>query len=141
MDDFNDLQMDDTPSPQPKPPPISGTFHVIFSQMTSDMKFVGMFTIIYGAINCLSIIGAVIGIPMIFIGLRMRDAADYFEAFKSTNDKNALRRGFEAQAKYFKISKIMIIISLVLAVLYIIGIILFFSYLFNTMSNLNYNSV
>ena len=141
MDDFKDLQMDDTPSPQPKPRPISGTFHVIFSQMTSDMKFVGMFTIIYGAINCLSIIGAVVGIPMIFIGLRMRDAADYFEAFKNTNDKNALRSGFEAQAKYFKISKIMIIISLVLVVLYIIGFILFFSYIFNTMSNLNYNSV
>lgn len=141
MDDFNDLQMDNTPSPQPKPHPINGTFHVIFSQMTSDMKFVGMFTIIYGAINCLSIIGAVIGIPMIFIGLRMRDAADYFEAFKNTNDKNALRSGFEAQAKYFKISKIMIIISLVLIVLYIIAIIVFISFIFNTMGNLNYNNV
>ncbi len=106
-----------------KPPTF---FQMIFTQMIKDMKFVGMFVIIMGALNCLSIIGAIIGIPYIFIGMRIREAAEQFEIFKMTNDARAMRAGFELQAKYFKIIKILIIIGLVLMVL---GIILFFALL------------
>ncbi len=133
MNDLNDFQVEDSTNP-PKP---FSEFGFLFSQMTKDMKFVGMFTIIYGALNCLSIIGAIIGIPFIFIGLRIRDSADYFEAFRLTNDKRALTNAFEAQAKFFRISKIIIIVSVVLGILYLIGVIVFFSYIFN---NLNHYS-
>lgn len=101
-------------------------FQMVFSQMTRDMKFVGMFAIIMGALNCLSIIGAVIGIPYIFIGMRIRESAEQFEIFRMTNDARAMRMGFELQSKYFKIIKILIIVMLVLMV---VGIIIFFAVL------------
>ena len=115
MDDLNDLQPDEQAIIDPPSP-----FRSMFSGMTSDMRFVGIFQIIYGALNCLSIIGAAIGIPMIFIGLRMREAADEFDMFKTSNDSKALRRGFELQAKFFKIQKILIIVGLVIMALSII---------------------
>ena len=71
MEDFNEINNEPTSTMQPPSP-----FRSMFGKMTSDMRFVGLFTIIYGAINCLSIIGAVIGVTMIFIGIRMREAAD-----------------------------------------------------------------
>ena len=40
-------------------PKALGIFGMMFNKMTSDMKFVGIFTIIYGALTCLSIIGAI----------------------------------------------------------------------------------
>lgn len=101
-------------------------FQMTFAQMIKDIKFVGMFVIIMGAINCLSIIGAIVGIPYIIIGMRMRESADQFEIFKMSNDARAMRAGFDLQAKYFKIIKILIIIMIVFMVL---GIILFFALL------------
>ncbi|PKL84244.1 MAG: hypothetical protein CVV24_00775 [Ignavibacteriae bacterium HGW-Ignavibacteriae-3] len=108
-----------------KPPTM---FQIYFDKMIRDMRFVGMFAIIYGAITCLSIIGAIIGVPVIFIGMRIREAADQFSIFKSTNNAAALRAGFELQGKYFNILKILIIIQIALIVLAIVFIIAFFSF-------------
>ncbi len=121
MEDFNEIKIDDIPV-QPKPMSIFGT---MFSRMTSDMKFLGMFYIIYGVITSLSIIGAVIGIPLLISGLRLREAADELNSFRGTNDSNFLRRGFELQAKFFRIHKIIIIVGIVIALIYIIGIFFF----------------
>ncbi|MBA4407495.1 hypothetical protein C0389_09485 [bacterium] len=107
-------------------------FQIQFEKMTNDMRFVGMFAIIYGALTCLSIIGALIGIPIIFIGLRMREAADQFSAFRITNNAASMRSGFELQGKFFHILKILIIIQIVLIVFMIIFFILFISYFMST---------
>ena len=117
MEQFEDLSLDQPSEPTFKPPTL---FQMAFEKMVSDMRFVGMFTIIYGALSCLSIIGAIIGIPYIFVGMRMREAADQFAIFKATNDAAAMRNGFELQGKFFRIIKILIIIGLVFAVLFII---------------------
>jgi len=142
VDDFNDIKIEggDLGNEQEarqqqntyQPP---SYFQIAFLKMTKDMRFIGLYHIITGAIACLSIVGAVFGIPIIFIGLRMREAADQFDIFKSTNNAQALRRGFELQGKFFNIWKILIIVGIVLVVLYIIGIIFFFSYLFTTSVN------
>ncbi len=114
MDDFNEINLNEESTLDVKPPSM---FQILFGQMTKDMRFVGLFIIIYGALNCLSIIGAIVGIPYIMIGLRMRESADQFDLFKTTSDARAMRYGFELQGKYFRILKILIIISLVLMVL------------------------
>ena len=141
MDDFNDIKIEDGElgsEQEPKnqeqrqsfqPPSF---FQIAFIKMTKDMRFIGMYHIIIGAIACLSIIGAVIGVPVIFIGIRMREAADQFDIFKSSNNAQALRRGFELQGKYFNIWKILIIIGIVITVLYLIAIFFFFGYLFTS---------
>ncbi len=121
MEDFNNLNLDEIPE-QPKP---LGVFGVMFTKMTSDMKFLGMFYIIYGVFVSLSIVGAIIGIPILISGLRLRSAADELNTFRSTNDSNYLRRGFELQGKFFNIQKIIIIVGIVITVLYFVGIIFF----------------
>ncbi|MCK9280095.1 MAG: DUF5362 domain-containing protein [Melioribacteraceae bacterium] len=118
MDDFNNINLENDNQQNSNtsfsPPTM---FQITFAQMTKDMRFVGIFIIIYGALQCLSIIGAIVGIPLILIGLRMRESADQFDNFKLSNDARAMRQGFELQAKYFNLTKIIIIVSLVLMVL------------------------
>jgi hypothetical protein len=130
MEDFNEMNSESSPGIQPP-----SQFRSMFAKMISDMRFVGLFTIIYGAINCLSIIGAIIGVPLIFIGIRMREAAEHFDVFKDSNDAKALRRGFESQAKFLNIQKILIIVSIVLIVLSIILMIVSFGAMFSAMSS------
>ncbi len=121
MEDFNNLNPKEIPDMQ-KP---FGVFGTMFSRMTSDMKFLGMFYIIYGVISSLTIIGAIIGIPLLISGLRLRSAADELNAFHSTNDSNLLRRGFELQGKFFNIHKIMVLVAIIIAVLNIVVIFFF----------------
>lgn len=127
MDELNELNYEEQKN-EFKPPT---QFQIMFDKMTSDMKFVGMFTIIYGAISCLTIIGALIGIPTIIIGMRIREAAEQFYMYRLTNNPAALKLGFEIQGKYFNLIKILIIIGLVFMLVYIIFII----YLFSTFSS------
>lgn len=130
MEDFNELNMenlDEAPS-QPKP---RGVFGMLFSNMTSDMKFIGIYYIISGVLASLSIIGAIVGIPLLISGLRLREAADELNTFRSTNDSSSLRRGFELQGKFFRIQKIIIIVTIVIVALYIIGIIFFLGSVFS----------
>ena len=85
-------------------------------KMTSDMKFVGMFQIVYGAFACLSIVGALVGIPMIMSGLRLRDSADAFASYQTTPDPNWLSRALQNQGGYFNLQKIVAIINIVMLV-------------------------
>lgn len=136
MDDFNDINIEQGNFDDPIQPPKSmGMFGIVFAKMTSDMRFVGLFTIIYGGLTCLSIIGAVIGIPLIIAGLRIREAAEEYNLFRTTDDNKALRRAFEKQQKYFNIIKILIIVGLVLFVLYIVFIVIFGIFAFSSMGN------
>ncbi len=77
MEDFNNVKLEDV-SEQPKP---LGLFGMLFTRMTKDMKFLGMFYIIYGVLTSLSIIGAILGIPLLISGLRLREAAAELNSF------------------------------------------------------------
>lgn len=106
----------------------SSPFQMMFESMTKDMNFVGTFVLIYGVLNCLSIIGMIIGIPLIFAGLHLRGAGEHFSLFKTTNNSASMRTGFELQGKFYRIIKIIIIVSLVLTALSIIFFIFFFTF-------------
>jgi hypothetical protein len=90
--------------------------------MVGDMRFVGIFTLIYGAFTCLGIITAIIGVPVIIMGLRLREAAEQFERYARAGDTQALSAALERQAKYFRIQKIFLLISLAFMALYFIVI-------------------
>ena len=92
--------------------------------MASDMKLVGIFSIICGALNCLSCIGAIIGVPLIFAGMRLRESADAFVNYSNTKDSSQLDLAIQRQSRYFFIQKIFLIAALVIFVLYIIFIII-----------------
>lgn len=124
MEQFDDFNISTEPTQTIKP---LSYFQITFDKMTSDMRFVGLFTIIYGVLTCLTIIGAIIGVPTIIIGLRIREAADQFAIYKMTNNTASLRQAFELQGKYFRLIKILIIIGLVFTALYIVFIIYLFT--------------
>jgi hypothetical protein len=85
-------------------------------RMTADMKFVGMFQIIIGALSCLSIFGAITGIPMLISGLRARESADALTSYQQSSDPNWLAKAFNGEAGYFKMQKIMAILTIVMIV-------------------------
>lgn len=125
MEQFDNLNLETEDSQKSFAP--TSVFQLTFDKMIKDMKFVGIFVIIAGAIDCLTIVGALIGVPLIIAGMRMRESADQFAYFRTTNNAAAMRSGFELQGKYFNIFKILIIVGLVLTALYIIFIIVFLS--------------
>ncbi len=102
------------------------------SKMSGDMRFVGIFYIIMGALNCLSIVGAIIGIPYIICGLRLRESADAYSSYLASNDSNLLERAFERQGSFFFIQKVLLIIGIVISALAIIFIIAFGAMIFNS---------
>lgn len=118
---------------------ISNDFMMLLGKVTGDMKFVGIAIIIYGALNCLSIIGAIIGIPLIISGMRLREAAEEFNAYRTSGNVNLLYRGFESQGRFFFINKVLVIITLVLMVLSIVFFAVFFAAIIGTMSTGGYN--
>ncbi|NWF89058.1 MAG: hypothetical protein HXY50_06295 [Ignavibacteriaceae bacterium] len=93
------------------------------TKLSSDMRFVGLFFIIIGVLYSLTIIGAIMGIPLIISGLRLRESSDSFTSYMVSGDNNMLERALERQSRFFFIQKIFIIITLVLMVLYVIAII------------------
>ncbi|MGE5456765.1 MAG: DUF5362 domain-containing protein [Methanococcaceae archaeon] len=103
--------------------PMPADMPFMISKMAGDMNFVGIFFIIYGALSCLTIFGAIIGIPVIFMGIRVREAADEFKIFKASQGMETLYRAFERQQRFFFIQKVLIIIGLVIMVLSIFLII------------------
>ncbi len=125
MEQFENLNLEPEDS-QKSFTPLTA-FQLTFDKMIKDMRFVGFFIIIYGVVNCLTIIGALIGVPLIFAGMRMRESADQFSYFRKTNNAATMRSGFELQSRYFNIFRILIIVGLILTALYIIFIIVFLS--------------
>lgn len=92
--------------------------------LSGDMKIIGIFIIIYGALTSLSIIGAVIGIPLIISGIRLRESSDQFDIFNHDKKITSLHRALIDQNRSFNILKILIIVLLVLTIFYVLFLIL-----------------
>lgn len=114
--------------------PNNPAFVAMVNKLNGDMRFVGIFQIIYGAITCLGIITAVIGVPLIIGGVRLREAADSMTGYLQSGDFNVLQGALERQERYFFIQKIFIIITLVLAALYIVFVVAFFGVFMNALN-------
>jgi len=98
-------------------------FRYNMSKMTIYMRFIGVLTIIFGALYCIFIITAIVGIPAIFMGVRMREAAANFDKYASTGNLQDLWNAVERQKRFFFIQYVFAIIGLILMVIYIIAII------------------
>jgi hypothetical protein len=88
--------------------------------MAKYMRFIGILQIIGGVLYCLTIIGALIGVPVIFMGLRLREAAEAFKKFLASDSKQDLGLAIERQTRSFYIQYVLAIISLIFLVIYII---------------------
>ena len=102
-------------------------YDIMLRKMTRDMKFMGYYSFIVGILTSLSIIGAIIGVPMIIAGIRLREASEMFLLYHQSNDRSFLLEAFEKQRRYFFIQKILILVGILFLILYIIFIIFAFS--------------
>jgi hypothetical protein len=118
----------------------SPMFQITLNKMIRDMNFLGMFYIIIGAIYSLTIIGALLGIPFIISGLRLRESANSFSSYSASSDTFSLEQALERQGKFFFIQKILIIITIVLSVLSLIFMIIFGVYVSQYLNQYNYYS-
>ena len=95
-------------------------FQTNMSNMTRYMGFVGIVIIIWGVFNCLGIITAIIGVPLIIMGIRVREAADAFKRYSLSSAFQDLSQAVERLTRFFFIQYVLMIISLVITGLYIL---------------------
>ena len=92
--------------------------------MASDMRFVGIVSIILGALNSIMIVTAIIGVPVIFAGIRLRESAMHFQTFAEGDDQTALKHAHERLSRSMHITKVLMIIYIVFSALSLIGFLL-----------------
>ena len=89
------------------------------SNMTRYMRFVGIYQIIIGVIYCFGIITAIIGVPVIIMGSRLKDAANSFDKFARTKSFPDISKAIEKQTRSLFILYVLLIIGLVFMAIYI----------------------
>ena len=94
------------------------------NSMASHMNFYAIFNIVIGVLMSLSIVGALIGVPVIIYHLKLNESAQSFKRFAQSSDFFHLHKAFEKQRKFFLFYKIYIIIMMILFVIYI-GVIIY----------------
>jgi len=138
MDSENTQQNENLGTTPPQPPrdirnPYMMTqeqFGDMVYTMSRDMKFLGIMSIIYGIINCLTILGAVIGVPYIFAGIRLKESGESFGFYSKNYDEIALQQAIERQKRFFFIMKVLVIIGIVLFALVVLFYILMIAFFF-----------
>ena len=99
--------------------PLSATL----PNLTKYMNFIGLLAMIFGVIYCLTIIGAIFGVPYFIMGKRLRESAEAFTGYNSSSSPRDLETAIERQTRAFFILYILAIISLVLFAIYLVVII------------------
>ena len=90
-----------------------------FGQTLGDMRFMGWVGLIHGILTCLSIVGALIGVPMIIAAHRFIEGVNRFDMYRQDGSEAELRTGFYELGRGFRIMKILVVIHIVLTVGYI----------------------
>jgi hypothetical protein len=91
-----------------------------FENTLNDMRFMGWVSMIYGIITCLSIVGAIMGIPLIIASHRFIEGVNRFQLFREKGTEDELAAGFYELGRSFRILKILTIIYLVLTLGYLV---------------------
>lgn len=99
----------------------------LIKKLSFEMKFLGMFSIIYGGLVSLTIIGALFGIPMLISGMSLYDSAKKFQSFSKDLSADALFTAILKLRTYFKINFWMLILAIIFTIFYIVFIVTFFN--------------
>ncbi len=97
----------------------NGQIEENIDKMASHMKFFSIFNIVQGVILCFTIVGAIIGIPVIIYHLKLNKSARSYRRFAESSDFFYLHKAFEDQRKFFLFYKILLIVMLIFFVIYI----------------------
>ncbi len=91
-----------------------------FGRTLADMRFMGWVTMVYGILTCLTIVGMIVGIPVIVAANRFLAGVKRFEAYGVSASAEELKAGFHELGGSFRLLKIITIIYLVLTALYLV---------------------
>jgi len=91
----------------------------LVESLACNSKFIGISSIVYGVLNCLWIIGALVGVPMIIAGMRLNESANELRQMLLSRDATGLIRAVEKQNRFFNTWKILIIAYLCFTVVYL----------------------
>jgi flagellar biogenesis protein FliO len=91
--------------------------------LSKYMSFIGLLSMIGGVLYCLTIIGAIIGVPYFIMGKRLRESAEAFAGYNASNSAGDLETAIEKQTRAFFIMYVLAIIGLVLLAIYLVVII------------------
>jgi hypothetical protein len=94
-------------------------FAAILAEHGKWAKFCGILLILYGVLNCVTIIGALWGWVFIWMGTLVNRMARLADEAKASGSVQGFNEALESVGKFFKISGIMGLIGLILTVLYI----------------------
>jgi hypothetical protein len=109
-----------SPNPAPAPAPTSTVMSTNLPDLTKYMRLIGLLQMIGGVLYCLTIIGAIIGVPIYIMGKRLRESADAFTNYHASNSGNDLETAIERQTRAFFIQYVLAIIGLVFMAIYIV---------------------
>lgn len=89
----------------------------VAGKLGGDAKFVGILNIIIGVINILTISGLVNGIFMILSGMKAKEAGERFKNYAAFSDEREEYLALESLGGYFKWTKILIIVTIVIMII------------------------
>src|SRR5665647_337588 len=118
-----EVNTNQNPSPYPNPNSVPGPASTAMSTNLPDlakyMRFIGLLQMIGGVLYCLTIIGAIIGVPVYIMGKRLRESADAFTNYHASNSVKDMETAIEKQTRAFFIQYVLAIIGLVIMAIYI----------------------
>ncbi|MEL6106825.1 MAG: DUF5362 family protein [Planctomycetota bacterium] len=83
------------------------------------MTLIGILAMIAGVLYCLTIIGAIVGIPFVIMGNSLRKASQSLEEGSSTGNPNAFMEANQSLGLFFLIAGIFAIIGILMNVVMI----------------------
>lgn len=83
-------------------------------------QILGVIMVIFGGLYCITIIGAIFGIPSIFIGLKMLRSGEAYKKSMFTLEGGDIKEGLILFSDAMKIYIIMIVVILVIEILFFI---------------------
>ena len=96
-----------------------------FARTLGDMKFLGVAAMIYGIMNCLSLAGAVMGVPIIIAANRFLESVKILQEYRLSGRPEDLASGFHEMGRCFRLLKIVVLITIAMSVLTFAVIFLF----------------
>jgi len=94
-------------------------FAAILAENRKWAKFTGVLLIIYGVLNCITIIGAIWGWVFIWMGTLLNRMVRLADEAKASGSVQGFNEALESASKFFKVSGVMSLIVLILTLLYI----------------------
>jgi len=108
------------PAPAPAPASTSSSMSANIPDLSKYMRLIGLLQMIGGVLYCLTIVGAIIGVPVYIMGKRLRESADAFTSYHTSNSGRDLETAIERQTRAFFIQYVLAIIGLVIMAIYIV---------------------